>query len=65
MPLFDFKCARCGESKKDVLLPMKHTEASVPVCCDETMTKQWTAANAAFVGKGFYRNDYQSATRGY
>ena len=33
--LYDFRCAKCGSILRDVVLPIMHTKADRPTCCDE------------------------------
>ena len=37
MPIFDFKCSKCGREVKDEFI---HNESFIPVCCKNKMKKK-------------------------
>lgn len=57
MPLYDYKCQKCG-TVREVL--MKVNDKSEQVCeCGEFMTRQiGRLGNIEFKGSGFYSTDY-------
>ena len=44
MAVYDFKCGFCGDVRKDVVLPMTHTQNDRPACCGFRMDVFITAA---------------------
>ena len=48
MALFDMRCSNCGEVKKNVFLPLDHTEEDHPECCRMLMRKYWTKMPLAY-----------------
>lgn len=57
MPLFDYKCPRCGNEEFDVLQPSDAEPIKCPEC-GTSMNKVITKApEAVFKGAGFYCND--------
>jgi len=64
MPTYDYQCIKCSETQ-EVFLPMSEAKEQINVKCDfcdnTTLKKQFSGTTAiAFVGKGFYVNDYRS-----
>lgn len=64
MPVYDFKCEKCGKQLETVL-KITHTDSDKPVCCETAMVKQPSAFSAHFKGAGFHSVDYRAPTRGY
>ena len=54
MPIYDYKCTQCSsniEYKRDF------GDSTEPVCCNETMQRQWQSPGVVFNGSGFYSTD--------
>jgi len=65
MPLFDFKCAKCGFRAKDVLLADNDDPPECPKC-RVAMNKEWNKGpDIRFIGEGFYATEYGSQTRNF
>lgn len=54
MPTYDYKCNTCSIS---VEFKREFNEDIQPLCCNQTMTRQWSAPSAIFNGSGFYSTD--------
>ena len=52
MPNYDFKCEKCGSV---IEVYMNFGESTVPVCCQTSMTKVFSAVPIVFKGSGFYK----------
>ena len=50
MPRYDFKCNKCGSVREVV---MSFGDSTLPVCCQESMTKVFQATPAHFKGGGW------------
>ena len=61
MPIYEFKCSLCGNTK-DVLLGFDAEKKDYPVCteCRKPMRKLISKPNIQFKGSGFYVNDYKN-----
>lgn len=54
MPIYDYKCTQCSstiEYKRDF------GDSTEPVCCNESMQRQWQSPGVLFNGTGFYSTD--------
>jgi putative FmdB family regulatory protein len=54
MPLYDYKCEKCGivtEYRREF------GEDREPICCGISMQRQWSAPSVIFNGPGFYSTD--------
>lgn len=62
MPMYDYKCTKCG--REEEVLNKMHWSPKLsfcPVCADSTMEKQISQpAYIHFKGSGFYENDYKN-----
>ena len=55
MPLYEFRCERCGGYTDRI---QRHDDKA-PTCCGQPMTRIVTApAGFIFKGEGFHVNDY-------
>jgi hypothetical protein len=54
MPLYDYKCNKCSIS---IEFERGFGEDREPVCCSETMSRQWSSPGVIFNGSGFYSTD--------
>lgn len=50
MPRYDFKCNKCGSVIEVV---MSFGDSTIPVCCQESMSKVFQATPAVFKGGGW------------
>jgi putative FmdB family regulatory protein len=59
MPIYAYRCAKCGHSK-DVLRKLSDPPlASCPACGAEAFEKQITAAGFQLKGSGWYATDFK------
>ena len=54
MPVYDYKCTQCSGS---VEFKREFGDSAEPVCCNETMSRQWSSPGVVFNGTGFYSTD--------
>lgn len=55
MPTYDYQCTECS---KIVEFVRKFDEDIEPVCCNQTMIRQWgNSFGVIFNGSGFYSTD--------
>lgn len=68
MPLFDFKCRECDETKPDVILRVAEVghEEFYPKCPTHGVMEKLVGipGRAILRGSGFHANDYHAPTRG-
>jgi putative FmdB family regulatory protein len=50
MPKYDFQCGQCGVVNE---VERSLGEDTTPICCDENMTRLWSATPAIFKGRGW------------
>lgn len=55
MPRYDYKCEVCG-GQQEVERSI-HAEADNPICCQQVMTRLFSAIPVRFEGTGFYSTD--------
>ena len=59
MPIYAYRCTKCG-FKKDVLQKMSDAQLTLcPDCKTENFTKQVTAAGFQLKGSGWYATDFK------
>jgi len=54
MPKYDYKCINCSiivEFQREFGVDFE------PICCGQTMTRQWSPTGVIFNGSGFYSTD--------
>ena len=51
MPLYDYKCSKCGIVRE---IHINLGEETQPICCDTNMERVWTVPGVQFKGPGFY-----------
>ena len=51
MPNYDYKCDTCS-SQREVY--KEFGDDTVPVCCEKSMTRVWSAPGVKFNASGFY-----------
>ena len=61
MPLYEYKCAKCGERVEIIQRVSDAPYAHCPKCGGE-MKKLVSAPAIQFKGSGFYKTDYASKT---
>ncbi len=61
MPLWDYKCPKCG-LVKEVLEKASENITRQCMPCNVIMEKQASVGNFQFRGAGFYTNDYPKKT---
>lgn len=54
MPIYDYKCVQCSSS---VEYKRDFGDSTEPICCNETMQRQWHSPGVIFNGNGFYSTD--------
>jgi putative FmdB family regulatory protein len=54
MPIYDYKCGVCSIS---IEFERGFGEDREPLCCNQTMTRQWSSPGIIFNGSGFYSNE--------
>jgi hypothetical protein len=54
MPVYDYKCSKCSIN---IEFNRGFGEDREPVCCGESMARQWSAPGVIFNGSGFYSTD--------
>jgi putative FmdB family regulatory protein len=54
MPTYDYKCGVCSIS---IEFERGFGEDREPLCCNQTMTRQWGSFGIQFKGSGFYSTD--------
>jgi putative FmdB family regulatory protein len=54
MPTYDYKCNVCSIS---IEFERGFGEDREPLCCNQTMTRQWGSFGIQFKGNGFYSTD--------
>ena len=54
MPVYDYKCSKCSAS---IEFNRGFGEDREPVCCEQTMVRQWSSPGVIFNGSGFYSTD--------
>jgi putative FmdB family regulatory protein len=54
MPVYDYKCTQCSGT---VEFKREFGDSTEPVCCNETMSRQWSSPGVVFHGTGFYSTD--------
>ena len=60
MPLYEFKCKKCGHRFERIQSFTAEDEKECPVCQGEVERLISTPARAHFKGSGFYSTDYGS-----
>ncbi len=60
MPIYDYRCTRCGV-QKDVMQKFNDPVLTTcPACGQETFVKQLTAAGFQLKGNGYYVTDFKN-----
>lgn len=59
MPLYEYKCSKCGERVETIQRVSDPPYSHCPKCGGE-MKKQMSAPAIQFKGSGFYKTDYAS-----
>jgi putative FmdB family regulatory protein len=54
MPLYDYKCEKCGVT---VEFRREFGEDREPSCCNVLMQRQWSSPSIIFNSPGFYSTD--------
>ena len=54
MPVYDYKCTQCSGT---VEFKREFDDSIEPVCCNQTMSRQWSSPGVVFNGTGFYSTD--------
>ena len=63
MPIYAYRCTRCG-LQKDVMQKISDAPLSIcPECGTETFTKQLTSAGFQLKGSGYYVTDFKSGPK--
>ena len=52
MPTYEYKCSVCTGQQE---LNKAHDDETIPVCCDVSMTRLWSAIPTIFKTGGFYK----------
>jgi len=62
MPIYEYKCAECGERVEKM---QKVADAPLAVCevCGGKLEKQWSLSGFQFKGAGWYVTDYSNKTK--
>ena len=60
MPLYEYKCANCGE-RVEIIQRVSDKPYSICPKCGGEMKKQISAPAIQFKGSGFYKTDYASS----
>lgn len=60
MPLFDYKCATCGEVTEHLVANSE--VKSVPCKCGGQAEQTLSAGTAIFTGGGWYRDSYDKSS---
>ncbi len=62
MPIYEYKCAECGERVEKM---QKIADAPLTVCevCGGRLEKQWSLSGFQFKGAGWYVTDYSNKTK--
>ena len=50
MPKYDYKCNRCGSTQE---IERGFGESYAPTCCQDSMSRVWSATPAIFRGGGW------------
>jgi putative FmdB family regulatory protein len=50
MPKYDFQCGQCGVVNE---IEKSLGEDTTPICCNQNMTRLWSATPAIFKGSGW------------
>lgn len=59
MPLYEYKCAKCGE-RVEIIQRVSDPPYSICPKCGGDMQKQFSSPAIQFKGSGFYKTDYAS-----
>lgn len=54
MPKYDYRCVVCSSIQE---ITREFGQDYEPVCCDQTMQRQWSSVGVVFNGSGFYSTD--------
>ena len=54
MPVYDYKCTVCSIN---IEFKRNFEDAVEPLCCNQTMQRQWHSPGILFQGSGFYSTD--------
>lgn len=62
MPIYEYKCAECGERIERM---QKISDEPLTVCevCSGRLEKQWSLSGIQFKGAGWYVTDYTNKTK--
>lgn len=59
MPLYEYKCAKCGQ-RVEIIQRVSDPPYSICPKCGGEMKKQFSSPAIQFKGSGFYKTDYAS-----
>jgi putative FmdB family regulatory protein len=54
MPVYDYKCSTCFSV---IEFKREFGEDREPLCCQQTMVRQWSSPGVLFNAPGFYSTD--------
>ena len=54
MPVYDYKCTVCSIN---IEFKRNFEDVTEPLCCNQTMQRQWHSPGILFQGTGFYSTD--------
>lgn len=62
MPVFEFKCTKCG-CNFDLLVPVNYESCTICIKCNATAERVWSGQNIGvkYEGTGFYCTDNPSS----
>lgn len=58
MPIFNFKCTKCGKEVEILVLPQEKEPTECPYCGGELEKVYRGSVGLSFKGSGFYITDY-------
>lgn len=60
MPLYDYRCEKCGHKQEHLVKRDEVDSKKCPKCDSDKYKRQVSSANAQFIGKGFYCTDFKN-----
>lgn len=54
MPTYEYKCKVCSSVTE---YQRSFGDSTEPICCNETMQRQWSSPGVVFNSSGFYSTD--------
>jgi len=63
MPIYDYRCSKCGHQEEHLQKVTERPLSKCPACGKKSYKKQLTAAGFHLKGSGWYATDFKTAAK--